>query len=128
MRYMLNINPLGASALLDTINVIREGLRVEFRQPAKSLANGAVTQIRLIDNGGAKANVTSVFRPRDNIGNRYRTTLNEVEARALGLRGKRRYELRRSGRSGWFWLVPHSNVGKARRIEGPGITVSVYDK
>ena len=126
MRYMLNINPEGATALLDTINVVREGLHVEFRQPARPLANGAVTQVRLTD--GKTSLLSSVFRPRDKIGNRYRTTLNESEARRVGLRGKRRYSLQASGRSGWFWLVPHSNVGKGRRIGGPGLTVSVYDK
>lgn len=127
MRYMLNINPDGASALLDTISYIAvdDALRVQFRQPARGLANGAVTQVRLVDSDAPN---TSVFRPRDSIGNRYRTTLNETEARGLGLRGKKRYELRQSGRSGWFWLVPHSNVGKGKKIGGPGLTVSVYDK
>lgn len=127
MRYMLNVNPTGASALLDTLEdiVIDSDLRVQFRQPSKGLANGAVTQVRLVDSDGAN---TSVFRPRDGIGNRYRTTLNEREGRTLGLRGKKRYELKAAGRSGWFWLVPHSNVGKGRKIGGPGITVSIYDK
>ena len=126
MRYMLNINPEGASALLDTLgNGDTDQLHVQFRQPARPLSNGAMTQVRLVEEGGSD---TSVFRPRDKIGNRYRTTLNEREARGLGLRGKKRYELQRSGRSGWFWLVPHSNVGRGRKIGGPGITVSIYDK
>lgn len=125
MRYMLNINPEGAQALLDTLDVYAPRPNIQFRQPARGLANGAVTQVRLIDTDAPNS---SVFRPRDGIGNRYRTTLNETEARGLGLRGKKRYELRQSGRSGWFWLVPHSNVGKGKKIGGPGLTVSVYDK
>ncbi len=125
MRYMLNINPAGATALLDTIPTTDE-LHIEFRQPAKGLANGAVTQVRLTE--GRSSLLSGVFRPRDSIGNRYRTTLNSDTARRLGLKGKRRYELRAAGRSGWFWLVPHSNVGKGRKIGGPGLTVSIYDK
>ena len=126
MRYMLNINPQGATALFDSLgDSDTDVLHLQFRQPSRGLANGAVTQVRLVESNGPD---TSVFRPRDRIGNRYRTTLNEREARTLGLRGKKRYELQRSGRSGWFWLVPHSNVGRGRKIGGPGITVSIYDK
>ena len=67
MRYMLNINPAGATALLDTIPTTDE-LHIEFRQPAKGLANGAVTQVRLTE--GRSSLLSGVFRPRDSIGNR----------------------------------------------------------
>lgn len=126
MRYMLNVNPAGATALLETVDSTSEPLRIQFSTPAK-LAHGAVAKVRLVQTN-SPIDDSGVFSPRDNIGNRYRTTLNAQDARRFGLRGKTRYELRRSGRSDWFWLVPHSNVGKGRRIDGPGITASIYDK
>jgi len=126
-RYMLNFNPSGANVLKDTAcTALHPSLRLEFRQPTRPLANGAVTQIRLVGGNGPN---TSVFRPRDRIGNRYRSTVNEGIARQFKLHGKHRYRLRRSGTSKWFWLVPDSRVGsRGRKIDGPGITVSIYDR
>lgn len=124
MRYMININPRGAQALFGSIPVgPNDDIRAEFRTPKRGLASGAIAQVRLVE-----STVGHPFRPRDSIGNRYRTTLNADTARTLGLKGKRRYELREAGTSGWFWLVPHSQVGKGRKIGGPGLTVSIYDK
>lgn len=128
-RYMLNFNPLGAEVLIDTLRdvlAIDSQVWAQFRQPGRPLANGAVTQVRLVRED--KAN-TSVFRPRDRIGNRYRTTVNETIARQFKLHGKQRYRLRQSGTSEWFWLIPDSRVGsRGRKIDGPGVTVSIYDR
>lgn len=120
MRYVLNFNPEGSI----TLSGGYEG-SVEFKKLPKALKSGAVTAVRFADNGNGVAPLT----PRDEVGNRLGTVINERVARDVGLKGRKRYTLERSGTQGWFNLVPHSNIGKkARRIDGPGVSVSLIER
>jgi hypothetical protein len=117
MRYVLHFNPEGTS-LLGT-----DGGSIEFAKLPKTLSSGATTKVR-VGNAGKHA-----FTPRDEYGTRYGAAVSEAVARDAGLKGRKRYTLSRSGRSDWFNLVPESNIGKkAKRIDGPGVSVSVIER
>lgn len=118
MRYVLNFNPEGSTTLLNG----PEGL-VEFKKLPKALKNGATTAVRLSDDG------VHPLTPRDEVGNRLGTVVSERMAREAGLKGRKRYTLAPAGNQGWYNLVPHSNIGKkARRIDGPGVSVSIIER
>ena len=117
MRYVLHFNPEGTT-LLGT-----SGGTIEFAKLPRPLANGATTKVR-VGTGGDHA-----FTPRDTYGTRYGAAVSETVAKAAGLKGRKRYTLAKSGNSGWFNLVPDSNIGKkTKRIDGPGVSVSIIER
>jgi hypothetical protein len=117
MRFILHFNPQ-ATQLLGTDNST-----IEFAKLAKPLQNGATTKVRISDSG------KHAFTPRDSYGNRYGACISQTVAKEAGLKGRKRYTLQESGKSGWFNLVPHSNIGKkVRRIDGAGLSVSIIEK
>jgi len=120
MRYVLNFNPEGSATLSEGYNG-----SIEFKKLPKGLKSGAVTAVRFADSGNGVAPLT----PRDEVGNRLGTVINEKIAREVGLKGRKRYMLKQVGRSNWYNLIPHSNIGKkARRIDGPGVSVSIIER
>jgi len=117
MRYVLHFNP-EATNLLGT-----DGGNIEFTKLPKPLKNGATTRVRLSESGKHK------FTPRDKHGNRFGACISQGVAKEAGLKGKKRYTLERSGKSEWFNLIPHSNIGKkVRRIDGAGLSVSIIER
>lgn len=117
MRYVLHFNPQ-ATNLLGTA-----GKTIEFAKLRTPLKNKATTKVRISDSG------KHAFTQRDKYGNRYGACVSASVAKEAGLKGKKRYVLEQSGKSEWFNLVPHSNIGKkTRRIEGAGLSVSVIEK
>ena len=117
MRFILHFNPQ-ATQLLGT-----EKSTIEFAKLNKPLQNGTTTKVRISDAG------QHAFTPRDSYGNRYGACISQTVAKEAGLKGRRRYTLQESGKSGWFNLVPHSNIGKkVRRIDGAGLSVSIIEK
>lgn len=117
MRYVLHFNPQATSLLGATDSTI------EFAKIAKPLKNGATTKVR-VGTGGSHQ-----FTARDEYNTRFGAAVSESVAREAGLRGRKRYTLERSGSSGWFNLVPHSNIGKkVQRIDGPGVSVSIIER
>ncbi len=117
MRFILHFNPQ-ATQLLGTDNST-----IEFAKLTKPLQNGATTKVRISDSG------KHAFTPRDSYGNRYGACISQAVAKEAGLKGRKRYTLHESGKSGWFNLVPHSNIGKkVRRIDGAGLSVSIIEK
>lgn len=117
MRFVLHFNP-EATSLLGT-----DGKTIEFTKLQKPLQNGATTRVRLSESG------KHAFTPRDKHGNRYGACVSQAVAKEAGLKGRKRYTLQRSGKSEWFNLVPHSNIGKkVRRIDGAGLSVSVIER
>ncbi len=120
MRYVLNFNPEGTTLLLNAAT----GDTIEFAKLPKPLASGATTKVRVSSNG------SHAFTSRDReTDTRYGAAISETTAREAGLKGRKRFSLVKSGNSGWFNLVPESNIGKkARRIDGPGVAVSVIER
>jgi hypothetical protein len=117
MRFILHFNPQ-ATQLLGT-----DQSTIEFAKLAKPLQNGATTKVRISDSG------KHAFTPRDSYGNRYGACISKAVAKEAGLKGRQRYTLHESGKSGWFNLVPHSAIGKkVRRIDGAGLSVSIIEK
>lgn len=117
MRFILHFNPQ-ATQLLGT-----DSTTIEFAKLAKPLQNGATTKVRISDFG------KHAFTPRDSYGNRYGACISQAVAKEAGLKGRKRYTLQESGKSGWFNLIPHSNIGKkVRRIDGAGLSVSIIEK
>lgn len=119
MRYVLHFNPEGTEALLNA----GTGSTIEFAKLPKTLASGATTKVRVSGNG------THAFTARDEHNTRYGAAISETVARDAALKGRKRYSLVKSGNSGWFNLVPVSNIGKsAKRIDGPGVSVSIIER
>lgn len=119
MRYVLHFNPEGTETLLRA----GTGTTIEFAKLPKTLASGATTKVRVSGTG------TNAFTPRDEYRTRYGAAVSESVAREAGLKGRKRYTLAKSGNSGWFNLVPDSNIGKkTKRIDGPGVSVSVIER
>ena len=119
MRYVLHFNTEGSTVL----NSAGTGGTIEFAKLPKPLASGATTKVRVSGSG------SHAFTPRDEYGNRYGAAISESVAREAGLKGRKRYTLVKSGNSGWYNLVPESNIGKkARRIDGPGVSVSIIER
>ena len=116
MRYVLHFNPEGT-------NLVGNGSTIEFAKLPKALASGATTKVRISEGGDIP------FTARDTHETRYGATVSATVAKAAGLRGKQRYTLVAAGKSGWFNLVPHSRIsgGRARRIDGPGVSVSTIN-
>ncbi len=118
MRYILHFNPEATTLLRSA-----DGSTIEFAKLRTPLKNGTITKVR-ISNLGAHQ-----FTPRDSYGNRYGACVSLPVAKQAGLKARKRYMLEQSGKSDWFNLVPHSNIGKkTRRIEGAGLSVSVIEK
>ena len=116
MRYVLHFNPEGTS-LLGT-----DKGTIEFAKIPKALKNGATTKVRVSEGGSHK------FTKRDEYGTRFGAAVSEGVAREAGLKGRKRYTLERAGKSEWFNLVPHSNIGKkTKRIDGAGVSVSIIE-
>lgn len=119
MRYVLHFNPEGSTLL----NTAGTGGTIEFAKLPKPLASGATTKVRVSNNG------SHAFTPRDEYGSRFGAAINETVAREAGLKGRKRYTLAKSGNSGWFNLVPDSTIGKkTKRIDGPGVSVSIIER
>ncbi len=118
-RYVLHFNPEGSETLLNA----GTGGTIEFAKLPKALASGATTKVRVSSNGA------HAFTPRDTHEVRYGAAVSEAVAREAGLKGRKRYTLVRSGNSGWFNMVPESNIGKkTKRIDGPGVSVSIIER
>ena len=117
MRYVLHFNP-EATTLLGT-----SGGLIEFSKLRSPLKNGATTKVR-VGVAGSHA-----FTPRDSYRTRYGAAVSETVAKEAGLKGRKRYKLEKSGNSGWFNLVPDSNIGKrTKRIDGAGVSVSIIER
>jgi hypothetical protein len=120
MRFVLNFNPAGTDALLGSSAYTS----LELKKLPKALASGAATKVRLSSSGGR------VVTPRDEVGNRFGVVISETEAKTAGLKGGKRYKLVQAGSTGWFNLVPDSNItrSRAKRVDGPGVSVSVIER
>ena len=123
-NFKLNFNP-DASEVLG-----RDNNRVEFRPASTKLIASkypsAKTMVRTVSGDSGFP-----FSPAEKHEScqRYSTAMNEANGRELGLRAQQRYTLAKAPgqRNGWMVMVPHSKIvkSKAKRIEGPGVSVSL---
>lgn len=131
MRYVLNFNPEGTESLIKENGARRsDDLTLVLKKNPVTLKNGATTKVKVLKGTGGRP-----FTPRgwDDFGltsSRFGTVISSDEAREFGVKGRKRYLLEKAGKTGWFNLVPHSNIvkGKAKRIEGPGLSVSIIER
>jgi len=117
MRYILNFNAAAVALMGSGIM----GLDLISREN-KSI--GAT--IALVPNEDG-----SSFSPETVGSNRFKTRLSATTARSVGLRGSQRYTLTQGrGKNPTFFLVPHSQVRRGKRltIDGPAVTVSITER
>jgi hypothetical protein len=118
MRYVLHFNP-HASDLLDSDYIQLERLD-------KNLKSGATVRVRGLD---TPVEGTIPFTPREKGSTRFGSVINEKKAREVGIKGRQRYILETSEKLGWYYLVPHSRVGKkARKLDVPAVSISIFDR
>jgi len=117
MRYILNFNAAAVSLLgssvssLDVVSKVNNTL-------------GAKTALVPSTDGVA-------YSPLNAASSTFKVRLSETNARTAGLRGSQRYTIRQGrGKNPTFFLVPHSQVrrGKKLHIDGPAVTVSITER
>jgi len=113
---------------------------LNFNAAAVALLGSAVTNLDVVSKtnktfGATTALVPSTdgvaYSPLDSTEGRFKVRLSASAARTAGLRGSQRYTIRQGrGKNPSFFLVPHSQVRRGKRlvIDGPAVTVSITER